>query len=62
VSSRTKTNAVSEQEVRTSCYYSPNKIIIIARTNLHLISKGKNINRGKILKIKNIKIEIEKIM
>jgi hypothetical protein len=44
---------VSEQ-IRTSCYYSPNKILI-ATTNYYFSKNNKNINEGKILKGKNIK-------
>jgi hypothetical protein len=60
-----KTNVVSEQiitTIRTSCYYSPNKILIARTTyyssenKLHLISNNKKINGEKNIK-KRKKIE-----
>jgi hypothetical protein len=48
---------VAEQmriRVRTSCYYSPNKILI-ARTNYYSNENNKNINEGKNIKRKEYK-------
>jgi hypothetical protein len=48
---------VAEQmriRVRTSCYYSPNKILI-ARINYYSNENNKNINEGKNIKRKEYK-------
>jgi hypothetical protein len=42
------------EQIRTSCYYSPNKILI-ARTTYYSSENNKNINKRKILKRKEYK-------
>jgi hypothetical protein len=57
VSSQIKTNVVAEQiriRVRTSCYYSPNKILV-TRTTYCCSENNKNINEGKNIKRKEYK-------